>query len=143
MIRAAILSLALALPAASGYAPATAAGPAGTDGSTNMPANGQTARFGLTGTMRTTPGNRAAVVELLLRDVEALRPAGCHLYVVGLDPDDPDLIRVTEVWDSRQAHRDSLQLPSVRAAIAEAMPMLTGEFTQVEFSAVGGLGLPQ
>ncbi|NZA26647.1 antibiotic biosynthesis monooxygenase [Luteimonas sp. SJ-92] len=108
-----------------------------------MPTSHADARYGLTGTMRATPGNRDAVVALLLRDVAELKPAGCHLYVVGLDPEDADLIRVTEVWDSRQAHRDSLQLPSVRAAIAEAMPMLTGEFTRTEFSAVGGLGLPE
>jgi hypothetical protein len=35
-----------------------------------------------------------------------------------------------------------LQLPGVKQAIAEAMPMLTGEFEQIEFDVVGGLGLP-
>ncbi|WP_257644159.1 putative quinol monooxygenase [Luteimonas salinisoli] len=143
MIRIATACLALALLAASGYAPAQTGDPLAPARNATMPTSHADARYGLTGTMRATPGNRDAVVALLLRDVAELKPAGCHLYVVGLDPEDADLIRVTEVWDSRQAHRDSLQLPSVRAAIAEAMPMLTGEFTRTEFSAVGGLGLPE
>jgi hypothetical protein len=32
-------------------------------------------------------------------------------------------------------------LPETRAAIAEAMPMLTGEFTRQELTVVGGLGV--
>lgn len=100
-------------------------------------------RYGLIGTMRTKPGQRDAVVALLLRDVDDLKTAGCHLYVVGLDHEDPDLIRVTEVWDSKDAHRASLQRPDVRATIAEAMPLLTGEFAQTEFPVVGGLGLAE
>ncbi|WP_407351452.1 putative quinol monooxygenase [Luteimonas sp. R10] len=100
-------------------------------------------RYGLIGTMRTKPGQRDAVVALLLRDVDDLSAVGCHLYLVGLDQEDSDLIRVVEVWDSKDAHRASLQLPGVRATIAEAMPLLTGEFTRTEFPAVGGLGLSE
>lgn len=111
---------------------------------TPMPTSSATpSRYGLIGTMRTKPGQRDAVVKLLLRDVDDLRAVGCHLYVVGLDHEDPDLIRVTEVWDSKDAHRASLQLPGVRATIAEAMPLLTGEFTQTEFPVAGGLGLTE
>ena len=97
--------------------------------------------FGYLGAMRTRPGQRDEVVAILLRDVEQLRGAGAHLYVVGLDDDDPDLIRVNEVWDSKESHHASLRLPQVQAAIAEAMPMLTGEFTGHEMTIVGGLGL--
>ena len=46
-----------------------------------------------------------------------------------------------EIWETKAQHDDSLQLPSVKAAIAEAMPMLTGEFTGVELTVVGGLGV--
>lgn len=97
--------------------------------------------YGYVGTMRTTPGHRDQVVAILLRDVDGLRAAGCHAYVVGVDDADADLIHVTEVWDSSERHRASLQLPEVKAAIAEAMPMLTGEFTSRELGVVGGLGL--
>jgi quinol monooxygenase YgiN len=99
--------------------------------------------FGYSGTMRTQPGHRDEVVALLLEGVGELRPAGCHVYAVSVSDDDPDLIWVHEVWDSKQAHHASLQLPSVRETISRAMPMLTGEFTGQETTVVGGLGVPR
>jgi quinol monooxygenase YgiN len=98
-------------------------------------------RYGRFGSMTTHPGKRDAVVRILLRDVERLREAGCEQYVVNVSGERPDIVWVTEVWSSGAAHRASLQLPSVRQAISEAMPMLTGEFESVEYEVVGGLGL--
>jgi quinol monooxygenase YgiN len=98
-------------------------------------------RYGLTVMMGVREGRRDAVVEILMRDVESARALGCDLYLVGISDERPDAVFVTEVWASREAHRASLQDPAVQAAIAEAMPMLTGEFQQTEMSVVGGLGL--
>ncbi len=100
-------------------------------------------RFGLNGKMGVKPGQREAVVAILLRDVQELKKVGCHVYVVSVSPAHPDHVFVNEVWDSREAHRTSLQLPSVKQAIAEARPMLTGEFEHVELSVAGGLGVPK
>ena len=97
--------------------------------------------YGYTGTMRTRPGRRDEVVALLSRDVESLRSVGCRLYAVAVNDDDPDLVWVYEIWDSKAHHDHSLQLPSVKKAIEEAMPMLTGEFTGSELTVVGGLGV--
>ena len=98
-------------------------------------------RYGYSGTMKTRPGHRDDVVELLLGGVDGLAEVGCETYLVAVSPDDPDMIWVTEVWQSKQHHDDSLQLPDVRATIAKAMPMLTGEFTGQETTVVGGLGV--
>lgn len=98
-------------------------------------------RYGYAGTMRTAPGRRDDVVAILLRDVDGLKAAGCDLYLVGLSEADPDVIHVTEVWASKEHHAASLQLPATKAAIAEAMPMLTGEFTSTELAVAGGLGV--
>ncbi len=103
---------------------------------------GNRMRYGMHGKLTAQPGKRQAVVDILLRDVEELKAAGCDLYMVSLASDHPDVIWVTEVWTSSAAHRASLQLPSVKKAIAEAMPMLTKEFGGSEFSVVGGLGVP-
>jgi quinol monooxygenase YgiN len=97
--------------------------------------------YGYTGTMHTRPGRRDEVVALLTRDVEMLRSVGCRVYAVAVNDDDPDLIWVYEIWDSKGHHDDSLQLPSVKKAIDEALPMLTGEFTGTELTVVGGLGV--
>ncbi|MFI7078528.1 putative quinol monooxygenase [Micromonospora sp. NPDC049903] len=91
--------------------------------------------------MRTRPGHRDEVAAILLDGVEGLRAAGCHLYVVGVSDTDPDLVVVNEVWQSREHHARSLQLPETKAAIARAMPLLTGEFTGQETTVRGGLGL--
>ena len=97
--------------------------------------------YGYLGTMRTQPGRRDEVAQALAEGAEALGDAGCRLYVVSVSPDDPDQIWVSEVWDSKEAHDQSLQRPEVRAAIAETMPKLTGEFTSHELHVVGGLGV--
>jgi methyltransferase (TIGR00027 family) len=97
--------------------------------------------YGRFGTLTARPGRRDAVVSILLRGAPALKEVGCEIYLVNVSEAKPDLIWVSEVWTSSDAHRASLSLPAVRAAIAEAMPMLTGEFESVEFSVAGGLGL--
>lgn len=101
-----------------------------------------TPRYGRHGSMRAQPGRRDEVVGILLKASEELSTEGCLLYAVGSDPDHADLIWVTEIWESKEAHAASLELPAVREAIEKAMPMLTGEFTGSEFDVLGGLGLP-
>ncbi len=95
--------------------------------------------YGYFGTMRATPGHRDDVVAVLLESVTGLRGAGCSVYSVSVSDSDPDLIWIYEVWDSKEHHDASLQLPETRAAISRAMPMLTGEFSSQETTVVGGL----
>ncbi|MEJ3652503.1 antibiotic biosynthesis monooxygenase [Actinomycetes bacterium KLBMP 9759] len=99
--------------------------------------------FGYNATLRTRTGKRDEVIAILLDGLDGLPGAGCLSYVVGADDEDADLIHVTEVWLSRQHHDDSLTLPDAKAAIARAMPMLTGEFTGTRTTVVGGVGLPR
>jgi len=51
--------------------------------------------------------------------------------------DDPDTVFVAELWESEAAHRASLALPSVQAAIAEARPLLSGRMGGHSFRVVG------
>jgi quinol monooxygenase YgiN len=97
--------------------------------------------YGYIGSMRARQGCRDDVISILLSGAEGLRAAGCQLYAVCTAPDDADIIWVTEIWESADSHAASLQLPETRAAIAKAMPMLTGEFTRQELTVVGGLGV--
>jgi quinol monooxygenase YgiN len=97
--------------------------------------------YGYLGSMRTKAGHRDEVVQILLVGADGLRAAGCQLYAVGVSDTDADVIWVTEIWDSAERHDASLQLPETRAAIARAMPMLTGDFTRQELTVVGGLGV--
>src|SRR5262245_1905042 len=97
--------------------------------------------YGYLNAMKTRPGHRDDVVKILLSGAEGLRGAGCVLYVVGVDESDDVTIRVSEVWRSKEQHDASLSLPETRAAIGQAMPMLTGEFDSQEYAVAGGLGV--
>ncbi|WP_108124115.1 putative quinol monooxygenase [Saccharospirillum mangrovi] len=97
--------------------------------------------FGLYGKLVAKPGEADRVIEILNRNLDALSEVGCLLYVINQQADALETIWVTEVWLSSEHHEASLQLPEVRAAINEAMPLLTGEFDQVRLSTMGGLGL--
>ncbi|MFC3501608.1 putative quinol monooxygenase [Micromonospora krabiensis] len=97
--------------------------------------------YGFVGSMRARPGRRGEVVAILLEGTDGLRAAGCSLYAVGVPEGDPDLIMVTEIWESKKHHDDSLHLPETKAAIARAMPLLTGEFSSQEMTVLGGLGV--
>ena len=97
--------------------------------------------YGYINAIRTKPGKREEVVEILLEAASGVAAAGCLQYTVAVDPGDEVTIRVTEVWESEEAHAASLELPETRAAIARAMPLLSGEFDAVATAVRGGLGL--
>lgn len=89
------------------------------------------------GTLGVKPGRRDELVAILTRPGTELREAGCLRYDVGIDEEHPDTVFVSELWVSAEAHRSSLQLDSVRAAIAEAMPLLSGEMDGFRFEVIG------
>ena len=95
---------------------------------------------GLIGRMRALPGQRDLLLQILLEGTSGM--PGCLSYVVAKDGEDPDGIWITEVWDSRESHMASLQLPAVRAVIPRARPLIAGFDNRHETEPVGGVGLP-
>lgn len=93
--------------------------------------------FANVGTLGVHPGKQEELVAILTRSNPELESAGCLAYEVGLSEDAPGTVFVSELWESADAHQASLQLPSVRAAIAEAMPLLTGEMGGFQFTVAG------
>lgn len=117
---------------------------AGTVGMAAMPVAGMDASerhamYGLIGKIRAVSGQRDALLAILLDGIGGM--PGCLSYVVAKDPTDADAIWVTEVWDSRESHAASLQLPQVRDAIVRARPIIDGFDSSVETEPVGGIGL--
>ncbi len=96
--------------------------------------------YGLIGKMTATPGERDALIALMLGGSAAM--PGCLSYIVAKDAADADAIWVTEVWDSEASHKASLQVPAVRATIAKAMPLIAGFEPGTVTAPVGGVGLP-
>ena len=93
--------------------------------------------FANIGSLGTIPGRRDELVALLIRPSDELAAIGCMLYEVGVSNDDADTVFVAELWVSAEAHRASLELPSVRAAIDEARPLLSGVMGGSSFEVVG------
>ena len=95
--------------------------------------------YGLIGKMTATPGNRDALVAILLEGTNAM--PGCLSYVVAHDPANADAIWITEVWTDAASHTASLSLPAVQQAIAKARPLIAGFDRHIETVPVGGQGL--
>jgi quinol monooxygenase YgiN len=95
--------------------------------------------YGRIGKMIAVAGARDALADVLLEGLVGM--PGCRSYVVARDPADPDALWVTEVWDDASSHRASLELPSVRAAIARGRPLIAAFGEQHETEPLGGHGL--
>jgi quinol monooxygenase YgiN len=95
--------------------------------------------YGLLGKMRAQPGKRAELIAILLEGTDAM--PGCKAYIVAEDVKELDAIWITEVWDSAESHKASLQLPAVQAAIAKGRPLIAGFDSQVELNVAGGVGI--
>ena len=84
-------------------------------------------KYGLHGNLTAKTGKGEELAAILLASANVLESfEGCYLYMVSREPNNPDVIWVTECWESPEHHQNSLQLEEVRAAIGKAMPLLDG-----------------
>jgi quinol monooxygenase YgiN len=99
-------------------------------------------KFGLYSKITTHPGQRDALVAVLL-DAAALMQhvSGCELYVVNVSPTEPEVIWVTEAWSSAEAHQASLTLDGIKETIKRGRPLIAGG-ERIEIVPIGGKGLP-
>lgn len=95
--------------------------------------------YGLIGQMLAAPGKREELIAILMEQEGGM--PGCLSYVVARDTENADAIWVSEVWDSAQSHKASLEIESVKAAIARARPIIAGFGQHVETEPVGGIGI--
>lgn len=95
--------------------------------------------YGLIGKMTAVPGQRDALIAIMLAGVDAM--PGCLSYVVAHDLSDADAIWITEVWDSEASHRASLALPAVQQAIAAGRTLIADVGDAVVTTPMGGHGL--
>jgi quinol monooxygenase YgiN len=95
--------------------------------------------YGLIGNFTAQPGRRDELVALMTASSGDM--PGCLSYIVATDPNDPDKIWVTEVWDSPESHKASLQIPLVAETIKQAIPLIAGFGEQIKTVPVGGVGI--
>ena len=100
-------------------------------------------KYGLHGKLAATPGNGDKLAAILLEAAKLVSTAkGCRLYMVSKDHSDEDAVWVTEAWDSKEAHDNSLQVAGVKELISQAMPLLSGRPEKgQELEILGGAGI--
>lgn len=100
-------------------------------------------QYALHGHLKASAGNAEKLGTILLEASELVAKAkGCKLYLVSTDPKQADTVWITEVWESKEDHGESLKYPGVRELIGQAIPLLAGQ-PQLgqELDLLGGFGL--
>jgi len=100
-------------------------------------------KYGLFGKLQSQAGKGNELAEILLNAASLMEDTeGCIVYIVNKSADNPDSIWVMEVWESKEAHDDSFNIPGIRELIAQAVPILA-ERTQdgLTLEVLGGKGL--
>ena len=95
-------------------------------------------QYGLLGQMMAQPGQRAALIAILSEGTGAM--PGNIAYLIGEDSANADAIWIVELWESKEAHAASLQLPMVQEAIKKGRPLIAGFGTRAEFKPVAKTG---
>ena len=93
--------------------------------------------YGLIGKMRCVPGRRADLIGILHGGTKDM--PGCQSYILAEDSTDENAIWITEVWASEAAHKASLQLQSVKDAIAKGRELIAGSELRVVTRPVPGV----
>ena len=100
-------------------------------------------KYGLHGKLTAKEGYGEKLAAILLDASNLVSSAkGCMLYFVSKDKTDNDSVWITEVWDSKEDHDNSLDVEGVRELISQAMPILDGKPEKgQELEILGGKGV--
>jgi quinol monooxygenase YgiN len=100
-------------------------------------------RYLLHGKLTAKEGNSDQLASILLEASKLVSTAnGCILYVVSKDVADQNAVWVTEIWNCKEDHGNSLKEDRVRALISQAIPILDGQPTKgQELQILGGAGI--
>jgi quinol monooxygenase YgiN len=97
--------------------------------------------FAMYGKLTTHPGQRDALVQILLEASELLKEVeGCALYIVNVSDDELDTVWVTELWRDAEAHVASLKNAQVLALMQRGRPLISGA-EPIRLRPIGGKGI--
>jgi quinol monooxygenase YgiN len=100
-------------------------------------------KYGMHSKLKSRAGSSEKLTQILLEASRLVSTAkGCRLYLVSKDKIDNDSIWVTEVWDSKEDHDNSLNAEGVKALISQAIPLIEGKPEKgQELDILGGTGI--
>lgn len=81
----------------------------------------------LQGKLTAKEGKRDELAKILVEASKLIAKAkGSKFYIVGKSDGDKNDVFVTELWESKDDHDNSLNFPGVKELIMKAMPILAG-----------------
>lgn|SRR5690625_1864142 len=97
-------------------------------------------KYLLHGKLTAKAGYKDDLAAILLEASKLVATAkGCKLYVIGKDENDINSFYVTEIWDSKEDHANSLKMAGISELITKAMPVLDGQpLKGQELAIIGG-----
>ena len=100
-------------------------------------------KYFLHGSLTSKDGQRENLAELLIKASKLVSKAkGCNLYVIGFSESAPNSVYVTEIWESKEDHDNSLKIEEVRELIKQAIPLIAGQPAKgQELELIGGFGI--
>lgn len=93
--------------------------------------------------MTAKDGNGEMLTSILLEASNLVSTAnGCNLYVISKDNNDNNTVWITEIWESKEDHDNSLKVEGVKELISKAIPILEGQPQKgQELEVLGGKGI--
>lgn len=96
-------------------------------------------RYSVYGKLTVKSGHQAELLDYLTAAATGMEQlASCYCNLIGVDEADPDSIYVFEVWESPQAHRESLDMEVFQDLIARTRPIIDGIHDYLNLTIVGG-----
>jgi quinol monooxygenase YgiN len=98
-------------------------------------------KYLLHGYLKAKPGSTNELTDLMLKASQLMQKAkGCKLYLIGTDETDPNSVWITELWETKEDHANSLRVEGVMDLIQKVMPILGEEPKKgQEINILGGL----
>ncbi len=99
--------------------------------------------YQLQGKLTAKAGKGAELAQILLEASQLMLNAkGCKIYVIGKEKENENSVFVTEIWESKEDHDNSLNVAGVKELIMKAMPLLDGQPSKgQELEVLGGAGI--
>ncbi len=99
-------------------------------------------KYAFHGKFKAHKGKRDELISILLQASALVSTAkGCRHYIIYKDAKDEDAIFVSEIWDTKQDHDDSLKLEGCMELISKAMPLIDGKPEGNSLEVIGGKGI--
>ncbi|GLI04153.1 antibiotic biosynthesis monooxygenase [Paenibacillus tyrfis] len=96
-------------------------------------------KYAMFGKLTAHPGKREELAKMMLEADTLNAMEGCIYYILHEAEEDPDVLWITELWESQEAHAASLKNEKVRELIGRCRHLIA-EASGVKVRPIGGKG---